>query len=257
MAKVVSPNKAFSFGPVNCAQSAIAIALLVTSEARADGARATTEAQAAEKKEQVGVRNLGTSGLEDENDPAMRAVRNERRSSFVMGLSVGGALGSIAGFPNDPTKLGLNRYYTDTGIGAGYHGRIWVGVALRDFFSFGLSFGTIGLSPGDNVFLSAQVGLHTEIFPAYSLGGHYRDLGIALETGTAFGYVTLADDQNVNLVDAGLASNIGLGVFYEGIRLGKKFGLGPYVSYDYMFSPSMRGGALALGLRMALYPAHK
>ena len=33
-----------------------------------------------------------------------------------------GTLGSAAGFPNDPTKIGLIRYYTDTGIGAGFGG---------------------------------------------------------------------------------------------------------------------------------------
>ena len=54
---------------------AVAIALLQGREARADGARATTEAQAEEKKEEAGVRTLGTSGLENENDPTLRVVQ--------------------------------------------------------------------------------------------------------------------------------------------------------------------------------------
>lgn len=257
MAKVVSRNKKISIGRVVSALGAVAIALFVDNEARADGARATTEAQAEAQKEQVGVRNLGTSGVENENDPALRPVKPERRSSLVVGLSVGGAVGSVAGFPNDPTKIGLNRFYTDTGIGAGYGGRFSVGIALRDFFTFGFSFGSFGLSAGDNVFLSGFVGLHTEIFPAYALGGSFRDLGIAVETGTGLGIVTPKKDQNTILIDGGLASNLGLGVFYEGFRFGGKLGMGPFVSYDYMFNTPLRGGAFVLGWRTALYPAHK
>lgn len=256
MAKVVSPKKKFSMGRASCALGAVAIALLHTQTANAD-ARATTEAQAEAKKEQAGVRNLGTSGLENENDPAMRSVTPERRSSFAMGLSIGASLGSVAGFPNDPTKIGLAGSYTDTGIGAGYGGRFWVGVALRDFLTFGLFFNSIGLDAGDKVFLSGTIGLHTEIFPAYALGGPFRDLGLAVETGTGLGIVTPSNDQNTILVDGGLASSIGLGVFYEGLRLGKKGGMGPFVSYDYMFNTSIRGGAFVLGWRTALYPAHK
>ncbi|HMY15375.1 MAG TPA: hypothetical protein PKA58_03550, partial [Polyangium sp.] len=96
--------------------------LVITTSALADGSRgsrATTDAQAEEKKEEAGVRVLGTSGLENPDDPILRPVTAERRTVLTMGISLGGSLGSAAGFPNDPTKIGLIGYYTDSGIGFG------------------------------------------------------------------------------------------------------------------------------------------
>ncbi|MDC0749488.1 hypothetical protein [Polyangium mundeleinium] len=256
MAKVVSPKKV--------AALSVALTCAITSWASPSsaqqgprGGRSTTEAQAEAKKEEAGVRTLGTSGLEDEKDPTLRAVTSERRSSFTFGLAIGASLGSASGFPNDPTKIGLLRYYTDTGIGAGFGARAWAGAALRDFLSFGLTFGAVGLDAGDKVFFSGMVGFHTEIFPLYTLGGSLRDLGLMVETGVGTAIVTPADDQDTLLVDGGLTSALGLGVFYEGFRLGSKVGMGPYLAYDYMYGTSIRGGAFVLGWRTALYPRHK
>ena len=256
MAKVVSPKK------VAALSIALAATLAWAAPANAQqqgprGGRSTTDAQAEAKKEEAGVRTLGTSGIEDPNDPTLRVVKPERRSSFTFGLALGGSVGSASGFPNDPTKIGLVRYYTDTGVGAGFGGRAWVGFALRDFLTFGLTFGALGLDAGETVFLSGMVGFHTEIFPLYGLGGPLRDLGLMAETGVGTAIVTPPDDQETLLVDGGLTSSVGLGIFYEGVRLGSKLGMGPYVSYDYMYGSSIRGGAFVLGWRTALYPLHK
>lgn len=230
---------------------------LIPSGAQADGARATTEAQAEEKKEQAGVRVLGTSGLEDLNDPVLRPVKAERRTVLAMGISVGGSVGSAAGFPNDPIKIGLIRNYTDSGIGIGFNGRAWAGFALRDFLVFGASIGIIGFDAGKNVALIGTVGFHTEIFPLFSLGKMYRELGLALETGIGTGLVTPANDTSKFLVDGGLTSSVGLSAFYEGFRVGPKLSMGPYLGYDYTWSDSLRGGAVVLGWRTALYPLNK
>lgn len=256
MAKVVSPKKV--------AALSIALTAAITSwtspssaQQGPRGGRSTTEAEAEAKKEEAGVRTLGTSGLEDPNDPTLRVVTPERRSSFTFGLAIGASLGSAAGFPNDPTKIGLLRYYTDTGIGAGFGARAWVGVALRDFLSFGLTFGSLGIDAGDKVMFSGMVGFHTEVYPLYTLGGAWRDLGLMAETGVGTAIVTPADDQETLLVDGGLTSALGLGVFYEGLRLGSKLGMGPYLAYDYNYGSSIRGGAFVLGWRTALYPRQK
>jgi len=231
--------------------------LLFTSGAQADGARATTEAQAEEKKEEVGVRVLGTSGLESENDPVLRPVVAERRTVLAMGISIGATLGSASGFPNDPTKIGLISNYTDSGIGFGYGARAWAGFALRDFLVFGGSIGTMGFDAGENVVLLGTVGFHTEIFPLFPLGGSFRELGLALETGIGTGFLTPGEDTSKYLVDGGLTSSIGFSAFYEGVRVGPKLSMGPYIGYDYLWSSSMRGGTFVLGWRTALYPLNK
>lgn len=234
--------------------------LLLTSNAQADGSRgsrATTDAQAEEKKEEAGVRVLGTNGLENPDDPILRPVTAERRTVLTMGISIGGSLGSAAGFPNDPTKIGLIGNYTDTGIGAGFTSRAWVGFALRDFLVFGATINAFGFDAGDNVAILGTVGFHTEIYPLFPLGGTYRELGLALETGIGTGIVSPGGDTSNLLVDGGYSSSIGFSAFYEGIRVGPKLSMGPYVGYDYVWSPSLRGGAFVLGWRTALYPLNK
>jgi hypothetical protein len=207
--------------------------LLITSGAQADGARATTDAQAEEKKEEAGVRVLGTSGLENANDPVLRPVTAERRTVLAMGISLGASLGSSAGFLNDPTKIGLISNYTDSGIGFGFGARAWAGFALRDFLVFGASIGTIGFNAGEYGGLLGTVGFHTEVFPLFALGGTFREFGLALETGVGTGIVTPADDTSTILVDGGLTSTVGLSAFYEGVRVGPKLSMGPYLAYDY------------------------
>lgn len=243
-----------------CAFLAASASFSFASSALADGSRgsrATTDAQAEEKKEEAGVRVLGTSGLENEDDPVLRPVTAERRTVLAMGISIGASLGSASGFPNDPTKIGLISNYTDSGIGAGYGARAWAGFALRDFLVFGASIGTLGFDAGENVVFIGTVGFHTEVFPLYALGGTFRELGLALETGIGTGIVTPSNDTSTLLVDGGLTSSIGVSGFYEGVRIGPKLSMGPYLAYDYTWSASMRGGAFVLGWRTALYPLNK
>lgn len=242
------------------ASLAAGLTLLLTSSAQADGSRgsrATTDAQADEKKEEAGVRVLGTSGLEDANDPVLRPVTAERRTVLTMGISIGGSAGSAAGFPNDPTKIGLIGNYTDSGIGVGFTSRAWIGFALRDFLVFGATVNAFGFDAGDNVAILGTVGFHTEIYPLFPLGGTYRELGLALETGIGTGIVAPGGDTTKLLVDGGYSSSIGVSAFYEGIRLGPKLSMGPYFGYDYVWSSSLRGGAFVLGWRTALYPLNK
>jgi hypothetical protein len=236
------------------------LTLLMASGAHADGSRgsrATTDAQADEKKEEAGVRVLGTSGLEAENDPILRPVTAERRTVLAMGISIGGSVGSAAGFPNDPTKIGLISNYTDSGIGGGFATRAWAGFALRDFLIFGASVGFFGFDSGDKVTLLGTGGFHTEIYPLYPLGGVYREFGLALETGIGTGFIMPGNDTSTFLVDGGYSSSIGGSVFYEGFRAGPKLSMGPYFGYDYVWSSSLRGGAFVLGWRTALYPLNK
>jgi hypothetical protein len=260
MAKVVSLKKLWAWGRLPPWASFLFATLVgAPSSALAQGrdAKATTEAQKEAQAQEQGVRALGAMDLIDPNDPTLREVPMERRSSFTMGLSIGAALGSAAGFPNDPSKIGLTRYYTDAGIGSGYGGRIWAGVALRDFLTVGLTFGSSGLDAGDEVVFTGMVGFHVETFPVYFLGGAWRDAGVMLDAGVATGIVTPEGDTSTLLVDGGLASALGGGLFYEGIRFGPKLAMGPYLAYDYRYNASIRSGEFILGWRTAIYPRQK
>lgn len=257
MVTVGFPN---NFRPRSAALLAACASLVFASAATADGSRgsrATTDAQAEEKKEEAGVRVLGTSGLENPDDPVLRSVKAERRTVLTMGISVGASLGSAAGFPNDPTKIGLISNYTDSGLGLGFGTRAWAGFALRDFLIFGGSFGALGFNAGDTIAFLGTAGFHTEIFPLFAVGGVFRELGLALETGIGTGIVSPDGGTSNLLVDGGFASSVGLSAFYEGFRLGPKVSMGPYLGYDYVWSSSLRGGAFVLGWRTALYPLNK
>jgi hypothetical protein len=247
-----------------CTRSAAVLAacasLVFASVATADGSRgsrATTDAQADEKKEEAGVRVLGTSGMENPDDPVLRSVKSERRTVLAFGISLGASLGSAAGFPNDPTKIGLIRNYTDSGLGFGFGTRAWAGFALRDFLIFGGTIGVNWLGAGDNVAFLGTTGLHTEVFPLFFMGGAFRELGLALETGIGTGFVSPGENTSNLLADGGFASSVGLSAFYEGFRVGPKLSMGPYLGYDYVWSTSLRGGAFVLGWRTALYPLNK
>jgi hypothetical protein len=251
MAKVFSRKTRRSVWPA--AAGALLVLLSAGSvAAQGRGAKAQTEAQQEEAKEMQPARALGASTFGDPNDPTYRPVATERRGGLVVGFALGAAVGSAAGFPNDPTKIGLIKYYTETSIGAGFSGRIWLGAALRDWLTVGLGFGGAGLSAGDKVYFSGNAGFHLEIFPLWSLGGRLRDAGVMVQTGVGSGIVTPAKDQKTLLVDGGLTSSVGLGVTWEGLRLGK-VAMGPYLEYEYMYGSSLRGGQFVLGWRSAFY----
>jgi hypothetical protein len=162
------------------------------------------------------------------------------------------ALGTATGFPNDPKKIGLERYYTETGLGIGGGGSFWIGAALADWFVFGLGFSGGGMGAGDYSVGGGAFIFHVDAFPAFGLGGRWRELGVTLETGAGGSTVTPKDDTDTKLVDSGGASSIGAGVFYDGLRLWK-LSSGPFVMGTYLWSDSMRRGGAILGWRTALY----
>jgi hypothetical protein len=186
----------------------------------------------------------------DEPSRAVAEPVATRRSSFTMGFVVGPMLGQVAGFPNDAKKIGRASYYTETGLGLGGAGTAWVGVALADWLTFGLGasgdiFRASGLTARTLAFT-----VHIETFPIFTLGGPYRDLGIMLDAGT--GVTTVKAASGPTLIDSGGASRVGLGFFYEGLRLGK-FAMGPYVAADYVWSDASRRMGTMLGWRTAFY----
>jgi hypothetical protein len=173
-----------------------------------------------------------------------------RRSGFTVGVAGGVILGSAAGFPNDVKKIGLERYYTETGLGVGGGGMLWIGGALTDWLTFGVALGSADLTAGDNTVSNSTFMFHLETFPLFPLGGLWREVGVTLDTGVGTSITT--DGSEDTLIDGGAVSHIGGGVFYEGIRLWK-VSMGPCLYGDYSWGLSVRQPGLLVGWRTALY----
>ncbi|HEY4118935.1 MAG TPA: hypothetical protein VGM56_13810 [Byssovorax sp.] len=180
-------------------------------------------------------------------------VSAERRSGVVIGLSAGFGVASVAGFPNDPQKIGFQSAYTITGPKAAFGGAAWVGGALSDWLTFAIGVGRdapLGLPAGEAATMFA-LEFHVEVFPAYGLGGTLRDVGAYVNAGTGPAKLTTAGQQ-VPLIDGGAAAFVGVGVFWERLRFWR-IGAGPYVEAQYFWADSVRAPALLFGLRTALY----
>ncbi|AUX48336.1 uncharacterized protein SOCE26_098700 [Sorangium cellulosum] len=187
-------------------------------------------------------------------DPLLAPRPAARRGGLAVGISAGLALGSAAGFPNDVQKIGYQRHYTETGVGIGGGGYVWIGGALADWLTFGAAGGGHLLSAKDHGSLAGGFMFHTEVFPLFSLGGPWRDAGVAIDAGTGVAYTTAdaAGDDDADAIDGALPARVGVGAFYEGIRLWK-VSMGPWLYADYTWSSSVRQTGVYLGWRTALY----
>lgn len=185
------------------------------------------------------------------SEPASQHPQATRRSGFTMSASLGPSLGRAAGFPNDTRKIGRTPYYTETAVGGGL-ATGWIGVALSDWLTFGLG-GTYGwVFGGDAQVESAGILFRVEAFPLWPVGGVFRDIGLNLNSGVGLLSATSADNPEITLINGGLASWIGVGAFYEGIRLWR-LSMGPFAVYDYMWSASVKLPVATIGWRTTLY----
>ncbi len=177
---------------------------------------------------------------------------SERRCGFALGLSFGPIVGTATGYPNDSLKIERDAYFTDVGFAGGGAGGAWLGVAITDWFVFGLG-GTAGkLFSADHQTDFGAFAFHIDAFPAYDLGGSWRELGLMLEVGLGLTSSVAKDNSDDELIQSGGASRIAFGGFYEGIRLWK-LSMGPFAAADMMFSPSAMRPTAWLGWRTAFY----
>lgn len=188
--------------------------------------------------------------------PAWETAPSTRRAGFSVGVSIGAALGDIRGYPNDIEKRGKAEYLTDTGLAFGGSATIWLGGALSDWLVFGVGAGGVR-SQGNGQLVQGYTFLfHTEVFPLFPLGGTWRELGIALDTG-AGNFIGDPEDKPADslaaaAIDSGAASRVGVSLFYDGFRFWK-MSTGPYLAFDYTWSATMEQPLFMLGLRTALY----
>lgn len=173
----------------------------------------------------------------------------QRRSDFTLGASVGAGVGSGLGYPNVVGQIDNPAYATDTGFAFGGGGTLWLGGALRDWFSFLIGFHTTRLAHTDTEFSASGAVFRLEAFPLFSQGGTLRDLGLAANFGLGTANI---DENGQERSEGGALSIVGLGVFHETWRFGG-LNLGPALEYSHYFSQTLSADAVIGGLRVAFY----
>lgn len=173
----------------------------------------------------------------------------ERRSGFTAGVSPSFHLGQARGYPNEVDKIDNPDFAANTHLATGIGATLWLGGALRDWFTFGLGFSSFSLGGNDLKGRGFSFLLRTEAFPLASVGNAWGDLGIFADWGA--GSVGLKRND-VDVADGGSMGMIGVGVAHETLRLGH-FAFGPSVEYHTGFSATMKLHAVSFGIRAAFY----
>jgi uncharacterized protein (TIGR00251 family) len=75
------------------------------------------------------------------------------------------------------------------------------------------------------------------VFPAFGLGGAWEDIGLTVDAGLGATNTSDADDPDIALIEAPVASRLGVGAFWEGIEVWK-LSMGPFASFDAMWNPN-------------------
>jgi hypothetical protein len=176
------------------------------------------------------------------------AVAAERRSGFAGALSFGVGVGSISGYPNAVSKIDDPAYRSATGAAPGSSFSLWLGGAIRDWFTVGLGISSLGAAAGDIKGGGTAYILHVETFPLWNQGGKWRDLALFANVGAG----SLVIEGGPEKADGGLMSVLGAGISYELLRFGH-FTLGPVLEGGYRFSQSATAYGVFAGVRTTIY----
>jgi hypothetical protein len=183
---------------------------------------------------------------------AWETALHERRCGFSMGIVAGGMVGAVEGFPNDAEKIDRDLFFTETGFAGGGQVSSWLGIAITDYFVFGLGGHLGGLKSSDHDTSFWGGNFHIDAFPLYGLGGEWRELGLNLDVGVSIGTTSHVDDPEVGLIESGGSSRVAVGLFYEGFRWWK-LSMGPFATYDQLWSTSAFRPTAWVGWRTAFY----
>jgi hypothetical protein len=176
-------------------------------------------------------------------------VTSTRRSEFTAGASYGLLTAASYGYPNTAGKIDNDAYVADTGIGFGSANSIWIGGALRDWFSFGLGVTGLGYKANGLDVVASGFIFRTEVFPLFAYGGAWRDIGAYASFG--IGGMTLKKHGETK-GDGGSMSIVELGAFWEPVRF-SIFSFGPSLEYTHLFSRSAHLYGTTLSARLVLY----
>lgn len=201
----------------------------------------------------VGLVSLLAAGLahaEGENAPDLTgaATGAKRRSDFTIGTSAGFGMGRASGYPNEIQKIGDRAYRSNTKLGVGNGGLLWLGVAFNDYLTFGFALGAFSLSGNDRDASASVYGFHIDAYPLAGMGDNLRDLGVFGNFGT--GPLTIKGGPEQ--AEGGLMAYVEGGLVYERWRLWR-IGIGPSVSLMHMWSESAQATGALFGARLAFY----
>jgi len=187
-------------------------------------------------------------------------VKSERRSDFALGLGLGLAMGEAHGVMNEVEQLNDDSYQQSTGAAVGDDLGVWLGGAIRDWFVVGVGV-TLGRSQGNDIVVTRQTyHLKVDFYPAYSLDGAWRDLGVQLDGGVGGLTGFDANDTDRKVFEGGSVSAIGAGAFWEGLRFARgRFGSGPVLHYQLLSGLPSTAHTVTLGMRLTFYsgPKHR
>jgi hypothetical protein len=127
---------------------------------------------------------------------------------------------------------------------------LWLGGALRDWFTFALGIGSIGFEKKPRKATGGVFLFRTELFPFFDAFPAGQDLGFFAQFG--LGGLTIENSDKDTKGDGGAISYLGFGAFYEPIRFGI-FSAGPTIEYSHFYSQSLNGYGASAGFRLVLY----
>jgi hypothetical protein len=177
-------------------------------------------------------------------------VKSERRSDFMAGVSYSLMAATAYGYPNEAEKIDNPRYVQDTGAAPGSMLTLWIGGALRDWFSFGIGATGFGFESKPQKAMGSAFVFRVETFPMFDAFAKGRDLGLYAQFG--LGGVTIENTDTSAKADGGAISLMAFGAFYEPIRF-SIFSAGPTIEYMHFYSQSLSGYGASAGFRLVLY----
>jgi hypothetical protein len=186
----------------------------------------------------------------EDTEASYRPKGAERRSDFTFGVLFGPAVGSSSGYLNELDKIGVPEFQAQTGAGFGTSSGLWLGVALRDWLTFGIGIRSATFDGGGVRSEGGAFVLHVETYPLYSRGGIFRDLALVGEVGLGGRVIK---DSAKTVADAGSTSELSLGVHWEAFRYFTSFTGGPALIVTHEFSDSMQTTYGVLAFRTAFY----
>ncbi len=186
---------------------------------------------------------LYAQASKDEWDGGFNGPKATRRSNVVIGLRVAPTLGWARGYPNEASMIDDPQYLSNTHTGWGTDDAFWIGGALRDWFTFAIGAEEISFRRNSLTASGGAFTLRTEIYPAWSLGCAWRDLGVAMDFGLGGMKMTRNGAPRADGGSVGLA---GFEVFHELLRR-HGFAWGPALGYRQVFSQSLTANITVLG----------
>lgn len=173
----------------------------------------------------------------------------KRRSDFTFGVSAGLAAGSGYGYPNEVAAIDNPAFVSDTGVALGSALELWLGGALRDWFTFGVGVTSFGVEGNGRLLAGGGFIFRIETFPFFAEGGELQDVGAFASFGLGGAKI---EEDGEETADGGAVSIVSFGAFWEPWHFGS-FAAGPVASYTHMFSQSLTYYAATGGIRLAFY----